>query len=1559
MHYLTKSLRFLVGLFFLFSTVSLRAQNSLPITRFDVFGNVNARIQPGERMSLVISADASGAGILELRLEGSTPLLPARWGKEIACETTCTLTDTLYLQPTAEQCGQHTFNIVARFRQGAETVKAYRRVRISVLPQILPEAPFTRGTSNTIYWRKCNDFTHELITLPIPKSEPKQLYSLSTNDDVESDVVEQLSSGTLYGYFVKSTISVGQGLTSLLSDTVFSTQDNSPPSNVDVQSFSVDSEGSVTLRWLPATDDISYIDKYVVLRKNLNDPPGSFQLADTLNVFPVSRISPANYFPVRAENRETLYIDSGVKIKYLPELVQGSTLVKTSGKDRWNQQEKFLSFTLNVPSRIYIAMDPRIEHVPFWVDASFNFVPVRQVKTDRADGRGLDLFESKNVFPAGKVTFGGNFAEGAIFRDFADLMYVVFVKPEHDILPFASKSGVVFVDSLSEENNLKSFLYKIETMDAAGNLSEGNDFGPVILDLHRRCRPIVTHWFDFENSQQQHFARGTTGKIVVQDPQTVAACDGFRSTDSLRFQAVRENVALFSNARQEDTGVHFFDSGWISIHDLVNPFTYQFHLLPNGKDVNFVNGKTYFYRVRGKDVHGNVSAWSDTVHAVQDAFPPQDISQLTAENEAFENGSDGCIRLRWLPAADPVSGVKQYVIFRSADAGASFTRIDSVPGTQLTFCDTLSQLAGNDVFQYRIGSTDGVGNIFEFAQSSWEVNIRALRGPTIQPAANSVIRCSNGLTGVTNDSLLIAWPNFNTSGVSRYEIHIEGPASQTLVKTVNDAQATSFLCPLTFGDGFYHIRVRAFYMNGDITLFSNTLTIRKKETLQSVNNFVARQAKDATGDIILSWNHADGNELTEFQIFKWREGEQEPTSPIMTVPGDSFHLRFRFREDGLAAYQCNFFKVKVKDCFGLSSKQNSVISQYANPAPVFDSAQTVVGANFVTVCWKRPAPRVKPDDNYEVAVSVFEDSVTVDPLASVTFINKTCFTFHQPQPSHNYLFKISETILDDLGQPCSTEFTSAVSPVLIVPFQNLPQALAFAVQPLPVLPGATTGSVFVTWQNTGKKIEAFRVKWTSQDASLIDSVDVVGVDTLLVHGLNISQDYDFSLISIDSLGQRSEMNVTQPVTFTPRWEFTPKISIVHPVCFRDSVSVAWGWLDENMQLTNQTFGADSVTVEYSVDANFSFRKANRTLAANRTLNLGKNEIPFINEQNDVLYFRARAVDRWGHVSPWSTDYKELGAVSAQFDDLPPAVVNVSIDSVRAPLLSGPGKVSVYLRWPDVSDNCSGSWFYEIVRNDSVLARDTSRTAVHYFVDRNLMSGADLLNFEWTVHAVDSVGNRQSFAGASRIPLVVNPPDSLWCLNDTTVCWRPDKNNLPDLGVEYFLEGARFVELLGNPVTNIFAGPIDTLCTNFRVPWEGVFWRIKARVNEFESAWSDTFFCNLRDFKNIASIQFALESNQLPEKFALLQNYPNPFNPSTTIEFAVKKAEKAGAQVLIEIFNVAGQKVKTLVNEKKMPGNYFAVWNGYDETGSVVSSGLYVYRMRVSSFVTVRKMLFLK
>jgi hypothetical protein len=96
-------------------------------------------------------------------------------------------------------------------------------------------------------------------------------------------------------------------------------------------------------------------------------------------------------------------------------------------------------------------------------------------------------------------------------------------------------------------------------------------------------------------------------------------------------------------------------------------------------------------------------------------------------------------------------------------------------------------------------------------------------------------------------------------------------------------------------------------------------------------------------------------------------------------------------------------------------------------------------------------------------------------------------------------------------------------------------------------------------------------------------------------------------------------------------------------------------------------------------------------------------------------------------------------------------------------------------------------------------------------------------------------------------------------------------------------------------------------------------------------------------------------SQLPDEYDLKQNYPNPFNALTTIRYQMREA----GQIKIEIYDILGQKVRTLLDQQKGAGYYSVWWDGKNDQGKLVSSGVYIYKMKSKNFLKSRKLLLIK
>ncbi len=119
---------------------------------------------------------------------------------------------------------------------------------------------------------------------------------------------------------------------------------------------------------------------------------------------------------------------------------------------------------------------------------------------------------------------------------------------------------------------------------------------------------------------------------------------------------------------------------------------------------------------------------------------------------------------------------------------------------------------------------------------------------------------------------------------------------------------------------------------------------------------------------------------------------------------------------------------------------------------------------------------------------------------------------------------------------------------------------------------------------------------------------------------------------------------------------------------------------------------------------------------------------------------------------------------------------------------------------------------------------------------------------------------------------------------------------------------------------------------------------------------DGTFADMGAFYYEQSIGIVIDNIQSSIDDIQLSNYPNPFNPTTTIEFSIQNNSK----IELVVYNIKGQKIKTLAQNEFTKGSYSIIWNGIDESGKSISSGVYLYKLKVNGKTeAVKKCLLLK
>jgi len=136
---------------------------------------------------------------------------------------------------------------------------------------------------------------------------------------------------------------------------------------------------------------------------------------------------------------------------------------------------------------------------------------------------------------------------------------------------------------------------------------------------------------------------------------------------------------------------------------------------------------------------------------------------------------------------------------------------------------------------------------------------------------------------------------------------------------------------------------------------------------------------------------------------------------------------------------------------------------------------------------------------------------------------------------------------------------------------------------------------------------------------------------------------------------------------------------------------------------------------------------------------------------------------------------------------------------------------------------------------------------------------------------------------------------------------------------------------------------DTITVNWPSGIVDTFYAVNA--DEFYTAIEGNNLVGMKEARQVAH----------PKTFSLSQNYPNPFNPFTRISYSLPK----DCEVRLNIYNVLGQRVRVLVNESKKAGYYYAIWDGKDEGGRQVGSGIYFFRMEAGDFKSTKKMVLIR
>ena len=128
-----------------------------------------------------------------------------------------------------------------------------------------------------------------------------------------------------------------------------------------------------------------------------------------------------------------------------------------------------------------------------------------------------------------------------------------------------------------------------------------------------------------------------------------------------------------------------------------------------------------------------------------------------------------------------------------------------------------------------------------------------------------------------------------------------------------------------------------------------------------------------------------------------------------------------------------------------------------------------------------------------------------------------------------------------------------------------------------------------------------------------------------------------------------------------------------------------------------------------------------------------------------------------------------------------------------------------------------------------------------------------------------------------------------------------------------------------------------------------YWRVSAQNQYGSSLWPGSFGFRTQE---VVAVK---DREELPTEYNLYQNYPNPFNPTTEIKFSIPKS----GNVELRVYDILGRVVIELANKNFATGSYSVTWDGKNDSGIQVPSGVYIYIIKAGQFISSKKMIFIK
>jgi len=254
---------------------------------------------------------------------------------------------------------------------------------------------------------------------------------------------------------------------------------------------------------------------------------------------------------------------------------------------------------------------------------------------------------------------------------------------------------------------------------------------------------------------------------------------------------------------------------------------------------------------------------------------------------------------------------------------------------------------------------------------------------------------------------------------------------------------------------------------------------------------------------------------------------------------------------------------------------------------------------------------------------------------------------------------------------------------------------------------------------------------------------------------------------------------------------------------------------------------------------------------------------------------------------------------------------------------------------------NGSGFQTTIENNTIFGNSSEGTG-----GQTAGRGGGLLVWGATVDVLNNIiwGNTQTTGGPIR--LLVASATITYCDVEGGIAGEGNIDQVPLFGPEnfYLSDGSPCID--AGDTSSVYNDPEDPGNPG------SAEWPSRGGLRNDMGAYGGPERAILADTPTL--IAENPEAN-LPRAFALDQNYPNPFNPSTTIRYTLDKP----SDVVLQIFNLRGQRVKTLVDGSCPAGTHAVLWDGQDDHGRSTGSGIYLYRLKAGGQTLSKKMILMK